>query len=103
MLVLEEVCRLKGKRSLSLLLAAVLLVLLVCCSVLGLCVSTDVLILYPMAPMMCCVSDDALLTSRKGSERCQPADAGRLVCSPQAETGSHPVWDRASAWLNVHI
>ena len=72
MLVLEEVCRLKGKRSLSLLLAAVLLVLLVCCSVLGLCVSTDVLILYPMAPMMCCVSDDALLTSRKGSERCQP-------------------------------
>ncbi len=62
----------KGMRSLCLLLTAVLLVLLVYSSVLGLCAYSYVLILYPMAPMLRCVSDDALLISRKGSERREP-------------------------------
>lgn len=75
-LVLEEVCRLKGKRSLRLLLTAVLLVLLVCSSVLGLCAYSDVLVLYPMAPMVSSVSYDSLSISLEGDEGCEPVRLG---------------------------
>lgn len=66
----------KGKRSLRLLLTAVLLVLLVCSSVLGLCAYSDALVHDPMAPMMRCVCDDSLSISLEGNEGCEPVRLG---------------------------
>ena len=66
----------KVKRSLRLLLTAVLLVLLVCSSVLGLCAYSDVLVLDPMAPMVSSVSYDSLSTSLEGNERYEPVSPG---------------------------
>ena len=60
------------KRSMSLLLTAVLLVLLVCNGMLGICACSDALILYPMTQMMRCDIYDGLSTSLKGDEGCNP-------------------------------